>query len=61
MVEWRFRQPQNIFKQFLMLQKYNCMEKKGCDYNMNVKTVHFEPRLIGDLLDIIHNGVLVIN
>lgn len=28
---------------------------------MDVKTVHFEPKLIGDLLDIIHNGVLVVN
>jgi PAS domain S-box-containing protein len=28
---------------------------------MSVKTVQFEPKLIGELLDIIHNGVLVIN
>ncbi|MBU0960017.1 MAG: PAS domain S-box protein [Proteobacteria bacterium] len=28
---------------------------------MNAKTIHFEPKLIGDLLDIIHNAIIVIN
>ena len=28
---------------------------------MKTKTIHFEPKLIGDLLDIIHNAIIVIN
>jgi len=28
---------------------------------MNTKTVDFKPKLIGDLLDIIHNAIIVIN
>lgn len=28
---------------------------------MDAKKVHFEPKLIGDLLDIIHNAIIVIN
>lgn len=28
---------------------------------MDTKTVHFQPQLIGDLLDIIHNAIIVIN
>ncbi len=28
---------------------------------MDTKTVHFQPKLIGDLLDIIHNAIIVIN
>lgn len=28
---------------------------------MDTKTVHFEPKLISDLLDIIHNAIIVIN
>lgn len=28
---------------------------------MNEKIIHFEPKLIGDLLDIIHNAIIVIN
>ena len=28
---------------------------------MDSKTIHFKPKLIGDLLDIIHNAIIVIN
>lgn len=34
---------------------------EGNGTSMTAKTIHFEPKLIGDLLDIIHNAIIVIN